>query len=142
VPEQPESRNRTSGEVLPLCAHARRGSPGEDPHRDARMRASRRDARLERARRELEITACTTVLDLLALALIDRTDVDAIIEASIRANRARRRMKLPSEWPSVAGGCEAGGQPGRFATDRSGAANTLAQSLLRAAELEFVSKRT
>jgi hypothetical protein len=82
------------------------------------------------------------VLDLLALALIDRTDVDAIIQASIRANRARRRMKLPTEWPSVTGDHVPGAQPGRFATNRSRAANTLAQSLLRAAELEFVSKRT
>jgi hypothetical protein len=100
------------------------------------------DDRLERARRDLEVTACSTVLDLLALALIDRDDVDAIIEASIRANRARRRMKPPSVWPSVTGDREPVAGRGGFATDRTGEANTLAQSLLRAAELEFVSKRT
>jgi hypothetical protein len=82
------------------------------------------------------------VLDLLALALTDGDDVDAIIEASIRANRARRRIRLPSEWPSVAADRGSRVRPGGYATDRPGAAATLAQSLLRAAEHEFVSKRT
>ncbi len=98
--------------------------------------------RLERARRELEVTACSTVLDLLALALIDRDDIDAIIQASIRANRAQRRMNLPGEWPSIAPDDSSPARGRMFATDRSRAANTLAQSLLRAAEQEIVSKRT
>jgi hypothetical protein len=101
-----------------------------------------RDVPLERARRELEVTACSTVLDLLALALIDHNDVDAIIEASIRASRAQRRMNLPSEWPTVTYGDRQEARRETFATDRSEAATTLAQSLLRAAEIEIVSKRT
>jgi hypothetical protein len=88
------------------------------------------------------MAACGTVLDLLALALIDGDDVDAIIEASIRANRARRRLGLPRDWPSIAADRGPGVRHGGYATDRPGAATTLAQSLLRAAEREFVSKRT
>jgi hypothetical protein len=53
-----------------------------------------------RARREIELRACSIVLDLLALALIDRTDVEALTSAGIRASRGLREMDLPVDEPA------------------------------------------
>jgi len=140
LPEGPESTDCNRRDGAQFARSANRRSRGDAPRGPSGWcPVGEHDGQLERARRELERAACGTVLDLLALALIDGEDVDAIIEASIRANRARRRIALPSEWPSVAAD---GVRPGGYATDRPGAATTLAQSLLRAAEREFVAKRT
>jgi hypothetical protein len=55
----------------------------------------------QHARRELELRACSIVLDLLALALIDRTDVEALTSAGIHARRALREMNVPVDAPSA-----------------------------------------
>jgi hypothetical protein len=55
----------------------------------------------QHARRELELRACSIVLDLLALALIDRTDVEALTSGAIRARRALREMDGPVDAASV-----------------------------------------
>jgi hypothetical protein len=52
-----------------------------------------------RRRRELELRACSIVLDLLALALIDRTDVEGIVRASIAVRRSERRIALSAGGP-------------------------------------------
>lgn len=44
--------------------------------------------RLGRALSELQLRACSIVLDLLELALVDRCDIEAILNPSIRARRA------------------------------------------------------
>jgi hypothetical protein len=55
----------------------------------------------QHARRELELRACSIVLDLLALALIDRTDVEALTSGGIRARRALHEMNVQVDAPSV-----------------------------------------
>jgi hypothetical protein len=55
----------------------------------------------QHARRELELRACSIVLDLLALALIDRTDVEALTSGGIRAHRALREINVPVYAPSI-----------------------------------------
>jgi hypothetical protein len=53
------------------------------------------------ARREVELRARGIVLDLLALALIDRTDVKALTAGGIRAHCALGEMDVPVDTPSL-----------------------------------------
>jgi hypothetical protein len=53
------------------------------------------------ARGEIELGACSIVLDLLALALIDRSDVQALTTAGVRAHRALREAAVAADAHSV-----------------------------------------
>jgi hypothetical protein len=55
----------------------------------------------QHAHRELELRARSIVLDLLALALVDRTDVEALTSGGIRARRALCEMNVEVDAPSV-----------------------------------------
>jgi hypothetical protein len=92
---------------------------------------------LERLRYEVELRASSIVLDLLALALIDRTDVDAILAAGVQALQRGRQMAPLSARASV------GGAPAPVelfdapASGCAGSARTAAQLLVRDAERDL-----
>jgi hypothetical protein len=74
----------------------RLGAAWSDLYADPEMLGAPR-----RVRRELELRARSIVLDLLALALIDRTDVKALVSCGMRAHRALGQMDVPVDTPSL-----------------------------------------
>jgi hypothetical protein len=91
----------------------------------------------DRLRCELELRACSIVLDLLALALIDRADVDAIVGVSIEARLASRRLAPPAGAQRVGDIAAAEGSPDALEAAAVRWASMPAQALVRIAEREL-----